>query len=124
MLGTGTLLYCYKINKNINIILIHFLGCQNALSLLATLTTYLCNRINFAIVDFISFLSTILSINPCSNKNSALWNPSGNFCLMVCSMTLGPANPISAFGSAKIISPKLAKLAVTPPVVGSVKIDR
>ena len=39
---------------------------------------------------------------------------------MVCSMTLGPANPISAFGSARIISPSMAKLAVTPPVVGSV----
>ena len=35
-------------------------------------------------------------------------------------MTRGPANPISAFGSAKIISPSMAKLAVTPPVVGSV----
>ena len=67
-----------------------------------------------------SFLSTILSIKPCSNKNSDLWKPSGNFCFIVCSITLGPAKPINALGSAKIISPKLAKLAVTPPVVGSV----
>ena len=34
---------------------------------------------------------------------------------------LGPANPMSAFGSAKMISPSIAKLAVTPPVVGSVR---
>ena len=34
---------------------------------------------------------------------------------------LGPAKPISAFGSARIISPSIAKLAVTPPVVGSVR---
>ena len=39
---------------------------------------------------------------------------------MVCSITRGPANPIKAFGSARIISPSMAKLAVTPPVVGSV----
>ena len=70
-----------------------------------------------------SFLSTILSLKPCCNKNSALWNPFGNFCFIVCSITLGPAKPIKAFGSAKITSPKLAKLAVTPPVVGSVKTD-
>ena len=75
------------------------------------------------IVSFISFLLTILSIKPCSNRNSALWNPSGNFCFIVCSITLGPANPIKAPGSAKIISPRLAKLAVTPPVVGSVYTD-
>jgi len=36
-------------------------------------------------------------------------------------MTLGPANPISALGSASIISPSIANEAVTPPVVGSVK---
>ena len=39
---------------------------------------------------------------------------------MVCSITLLPANPINASGSASIISPSIAKLAVTPPVVGSV----
>ena len=36
----------------------------------------------------------------------------------VCSITLLPANPIRALGSAKIKSPHIAKLAVTPPVVG------
>src|SRR5580693_4544416 len=39
---------------------------------------------------------------------------------MVCSITRGPANPISAPGSAILMSPSIAKLAVTPPVVGSV----
>src|SRR6266404_3212987 len=39
---------------------------------------------------------------------------------MVCSMTRGPAKPISAPGSAMFRSPSIAKLAVTPPVVGSV----
>ena len=39
---------------------------------------------------------------------------------MVCSITRGPAKPISAPGSARMISPSMAKLAVTPPVVGSV----
>jgi hypothetical protein len=42
---------------------------------------------------------------------------------MVCSITLGPANPIKAPGSASITSPNMAKLAVTPPVVGSVKTE-
>ena len=36
----------------------------------------------------------------------------------ICSITLLPANPIRALGSAKIKSPNIAKLAVTPPVVG------
>ncbi len=43
---------------------------------------------------------------------------------MVCSMTRGPAKPMSAPGSARITSPRLAKLAVTPPVVGFVKTER
>jgi hypothetical protein len=38
-------------------------------------------------------------------------------------MTRGPANPISARGSARMTSPSIAKLAVTPPVVGSVRIE-
>ena len=60
------------------------------------------------------------SIKPCSSRNSDRWKPLGSFWPMVCSITLGPANPISAFGSARITSPSMAKLAVTPPVVGSV----
>ncbi len=35
-------------------------------------------------------------------------------------MTRGPANPMSAPGSAIFRSPSIARLAVTPPVVGSV----
>ena len=66
-------------------------------------------------------VSTIWSINPCSSRNSERWKPFGSFCPIVCSITRGPAKPISAFGSASIISPSIAKLAVTPPVVGSVK---
>ena len=38
-------------------------------------------------------------------------------------MTRGPANPMSALGSAILMSPSMAKLAVTPPVVGSVRIE-
>ena len=55
--------------------------------------------------------------------NSARWKSSGSFSPMVCSMTLGPAKPISAPGSARITSPREAKLAVTPPVVGSVRTE-
>ena len=35
-------------------------------------------------------------------------------------MTRGPAKPMRAFGSAMVMSPSMAKLASTPPVVGSV----
>src|SRR5260221_699044 len=64
--------------------------------------------------------STIMSIAPFSSRNSARWKPSGSFCRTVCSMTRGPAKPISAFGSASTTSPIMAKLADTPPMVGSV----
>ena len=40
---------------------------------------------------------------------------------VVCSLTLGPAKPMRAPGSASMMSPSEAKLAVTPPVVGWVK---
>ncbi len=39
-------------------------------------------------------------------------------------MTRGPAKPMSALGSAIFRSPSIAKLAVTPPVVGSVSTER
>ena len=39
---------------------------------------------------------------------------------MVSLITRGPANPIKAPGSEKLISPSIAYDAVTPPVVGSV----
>ena len=60
---------------------------------------------------------------PCSTRNSLRWKPSGSFCRMVCSMTRGPAKPMSALGSAMLRSPSIAKLAVTPPVVGSVRME-
>ena len=61
---------------------------------------------------------------PRSSRNSLRWKPAGSFCRIVCSMTRGPAKPMSAFGSARMQSPSIAKLAVTPPVVGSVSTER
>ena len=55
--------------------------------------------------------STIMSIAPFSIRNSARWNPSGSFSRTVCSMTRGPAKPMSALGSAMTTSPIMAKLA-------------
>src|ERR1039458_6388899 len=52
-----------------------------------------------------SLRATIASRNPCSSRNSARWNPSGSFCRVVCSITRGPAKPISAPGSAIFRSP-------------------
>ncbi len=37
---------------------------------------------------------------------------------MVCSITRGPAKPMSALGSAMMMSPSMANDAATPPVVG------
>jgi hypothetical protein len=39
-----------------------------------------------------------MSIAPFSSRNSARWNPSGSFWRTVCSITRGPAKPISALG--------------------------
>src|SRR5450759_2266934 len=66
---------------------------------------------------------TTESTMPCSSRNSAVWNPSGRSCPIVCLITRGPANPITAPGSARIASPSMAKLALTPPVVGFVRIE-
>ena len=60
---------------------------------------------------------------PRSSRNSLRWKPSGSFWRIVCSITRGPAKPISALGSAILRSPSIAKLAVTPPVVGSVRME-
>ena len=73
-----------------------------------------------ASVAFSSVRFTTMSTMPCSCRYSARWNPSGNFSRTVCSITRGPAKPISAPGSAMWMSPSMGKLAVTPPVVGSV----
>jgi len=67
--------------------------------------------------------SMIISIAPWSSRNSLRWNPSGNFSRTVCSITRGPANPINAPGSAMLTSPNIARLAETPPVVGSVNTE-
>ena len=40
--------------------------------------------------------STIMSIAPCSSRNSLRWKPSGSVSRTVCSITRGPAKPISA----------------------------
>ena len=64
--------------------------------------------------------STIMSTAPFSIRNSARWKPAGSFSRTVFSMTRGPAKPISALGSAMTMSPTNAKLADTPPIVGSV----
>ena len=74
-----------------------------------------------AMAAFSSRRSTTRSTKPCSSRNSLRWKPSGSFWRIVCPMTRGPANPMSAFGSAMLKSPSIAKLAVTPPVVGSVR---
>ena len=65
--------------------------------------------------------STTRSSWPCSSRNSERWKPSGSGWRMVSAITRGPAKPMSARGSARMTSPSIAKLAVTPPVVGSVR---
>ena len=74
----------------------------------------------FASTPFKSFLEDTTSTCPYFIKYSAVWKSAGSFCLIVCSITLRPANPTLAPCSAIIISPNVPKLAVTPPKVGSV----
>ena len=50
-------------------------------------------------------------------------SPSGNSVRSVALIVRGPANPISALGSAKTRSPSEAKLAATPPIVGFVSTE-
>ncbi len=64
-----------------------------------------------------------MSSAPFAIRNSARWKPSGSFSRTVCSITRGPAKPISAPGSASTRSATNAKEAETPPIVGSVRID-
>ena len=61
---------------------------------------------------------TIASRWPKRRFGSARPKSSGSFSRVVCWTTRGPANDISAPGSATRTSPRLAKLASTPPVVG------
>src|SRR6185437_2621840 len=51
---------------------------------------------------------TTMSIMPCSSRYSARWKPSGSFSRIVCSITLWPAKPIRAPGSASWTSPSIA----------------
>src|SRR6185503_12611441 len=81
------------------------------------------SKIRWASLSRIWRRSTIISIAPCCSRNSERWNPSGSVSRTVCSMTRGPANPMSAPGSASTTSPIIAKLADTPPIVGSVSIE-
>src|SRR5690606_15626700 len=78
-------------------------------------------RISFAISDAMSSralrLSTIMSRAPFSSKNSARWKPTGKVSFTVCSITRGPAKPISEPGSAMFTSPSRPMLADTPPMV-------
>ncbi len=52
--------------------------------------------------DFRSLRWTTASSMPCSSRNSLRWKPGGSLVRMVCSITRGPANPISAPGSANV----------------------
>ena len=61
-----------------------------------------------ASVAFMSLRCTTMSTMPCACRYSARWNPSGSFSRTVCSMTRGPAKPISAPGSAMWMSPSMA----------------
>ena len=60
--------------------------------------------------------STIWSIRPRSQELEL--KPSGRSARVVSLITRRPAKPIKAFGSARITSPREAKLAITPAIVG------
>src|SRR5207244_12529083 len=75
------------------------------------------------IVSRIFLRCTIMSIKPCSSRNSAVWNPFGKSWCVVSLITRGPAKPIMLFGSAIMTSPNDAKLAMTPAVVGFVRTE-
>ena len=61
---------------------------------------------------------TTASIRPCSRLDSARPKSAGSVSRVVSCTTLGPANESSASGSATTKSPRAAKDAITPPVVG------
>ncbi len=76
-----------------------------------------------AIRLFSSLRGTTMSTCPYRSDSSDLPNPSGSFSLVVCSITRGPAKERKAPGSAIITSANVAKLASTPPVVGSARTE-
>jgi hypothetical protein len=51
---------------------------------------------NEAMRSRICWRCTIMSIAPCSSRNSLRWKPRGSFWRMVCSMMFGPAKPARA----------------------------
>ena len=81
------------------------------------------SRSSRASVGRSSARGTIASTWPKRKFDSARPKSSGSFSRVVCATTRGPANDISAPGSARITSPRLAKLASTPPVVGCVSTE-
>src|SRR5690606_16595974 len=87
------------------------LGCLHSIARSRAISSRICRR------------STMQSIAPFSSRNSLRWKPSGSFVRTVCSITRGPAKPISARGSAITTSPRKQKLADTPPIVGSVSTE-
>src|SRR6266705_5549339 len=80
-------------------------------------------RSSWAAVSRSSPRGTTASIIPWSSRNSAVWKPSGRSWPIVCLITRGPANPMTAPGSARVTSPCIAYDAETPPVVGFVSTD-
>ena len=88
-------------------------------SLMKTLFLLVSCDIKVLITFGKSFLWTTKSIWPFSCKYSAVWNSGGSSSLTVSLITRAPANAISAFGSAILMSPRRAIDAVVPPVVGS-----
>src|SRR5581483_1529825 len=80
-------------------------------------------RSSLAIVGRSCCRGTIASMWPKRRFCSARPKSSGSFSRVVCWTTRGPANDISAPGSARSTSPRLAKLASRPPVVGCVSTE-
>src|SRR5207302_248785 len=62
---------------------------------------------------------TTWSTMPCSSRYSARWNPPGNVSWIVSSMTRAPATPLTAPGSASVMSPTNAQAAEPPPDAGA-----
>src|SRR5918996_2792569 len=75
------------------------------------------------IVGRSSARGTIASTCPNRKFDSERAKSSGSFSLVVWATTRGPANDMRAPGSASTTSPRLAKLARTPPVVGCVSTE-
>ena len=73
-------------------------ACAGGCSTACTGSTAPMKRKDRAIVCLSWRRSTIISSIPCSSKNSLRWNPTGSFCLIVCSITLGPGKSNERLG--------------------------